>query len=137
MICIAITAKEESTRPARTFMSLSLPVILLDSLNCSRVLINNVQDAYIATNYLIDCCNKQPGICVPPTGYKIPDNVAIIGCDNILEGQITEPSLTTIDIPREFMGQTAARQLIYQITNPAACPVKIEVSTKRTKKFTV
>lgn len=212
---IILLGTEISFNAAKMFMSLSIPVVLLDShfdsLNCSSVLINNVQGAYIATNYLIDRCNKQPGhLCssyqienfrqrkagfikavrehgmsasksvtheLSPSiegafsdmlehinqgdplaecyfadndliaigamkafklsGYKIPDDIAIIGFDNIHEGQITEPSLTTIDIPREFMGQTAARQLIFQITNPAARPVKIEVSTKLFKRFTV
>ena len=48
-------------------------------------------------------------------GYKIPDDIAIIGFDNISEGRILDPSLTTIDIPRRFMGQTAVDQLIRQM----------------------
>lgn len=70
-------------------------------------------------------------------GYKIPDDISIIGFDNIHESHIIEPSLTTIDIPREFMGQTAARQLIFQILNPVAHPIKIEVSTRLVKRFSV
>lgn len=45
-------------------------------------------------------------------GYRIPQDIAVIGFDNISEGRILEPSLTTIDIPRRFMGQTAVDQLI-------------------------
>ena len=52
-------------------------------------------------------------------GYKIPDDIAIIGFDNISEGRILDPSLTTIDIPRRFMGQTAVDQLIRQMEDPA------------------
>ena len=43
----------------------SVPVILLDSYfdsaDCSCVLINNAQGAYLATSYLIDRCGRQPG----------------------------------------------------------------------------
>lgn len=70
-------------------------------------------------------------------GYRIPEDVAIVGFDNISESRIVEPSLTTIDIPRTFMGQTAARQLIHQITTPVPHTVKIEISTKLVKRFSV
>lgn len=70
-------------------------------------------------------------------GYKIPDDIAIIGFDNISESRIIEPSLTTVDIPRQFMGRTAARQLIYQIENPIPHTVKIQVSTKLVRRFSV
>lgn len=210
---VILLGTEISLNAAKAFTALSVPVVLLDSyfetLNCSSVLINNEQGAYLATNYLIDRYNKQPGhLCssykienfetrkngflkairehgmsvsksiahdLPPSidgaladmmgyihsgdslaecyfadndliaigamkalklsGFKIPDDISIIGFDNIHESHIVEPSLTTIDIPREFMGQTAARQLIYEISNPAAHPVKIEVSTRIVKRF--
>ena len=70
-------------------------------------------------------------------GYRIPEDVAIAGFDNISESRIVEPSLTTIDIPRTFMGQTAARQLIHQITTPVPHTVKIEISTKLVRRFSV
>ncbi|MCD8105557.1 MAG: LacI family transcriptional regulator [Lachnospiraceae bacterium] len=199
----------------RDFLTLSVPVVLLDtyfeSLECSCVLINNTQGAYLATGYLIDRTQKQPGYLkssyrienfeerrtgfirtirehgmsaaksiqheLTPSkegafsdmleildrgddiarcyfadndliaigairafklrGYKIPDDVAVIGFDNISEGKIVEPSLTTIDIPRKFMGQLAARQLLTQIANPISHAVKIEVSTRIVKRFSV
>ena len=70
-------------------------------------------------------------------GYRIPEDIAIAGFDNISESRIVEPSLTTVDIPRIFMGQTAARQLIQQITTPVPHTVKIEISTKLVKRFSV
>lgn len=70
-------------------------------------------------------------------GYRIPEDIAIAGFDNISESRIVEPSLTTVDIPRIFMGQTAARQLIQQITTPVPHTVKIEISTKLIKRFSV
>lgn len=69
-------------------------------------------------------------------GYRIPEDIAIVGFDNISESRIIEPALTTIDIPRKFMGLTAARQLIWQIENPIPHTVKIEISTRLVKRFT-
>lgn len=212
---IILLGTEISLNSAKLFSSLAIPVVLLDSyfdsLNFSSVLINNVQGAYLATSYLIDRCNKQPGhLCssykienfqerkngfikaikehgmsvsksithelspsiegafsdmlecinqgdtlaecyfadndliaigamkaLKLSGYKIPNDIAVIGFDNIRESQIIEPTLTTIDIPREYMGQIAARQLICQMSNPVAHSIKIEVSTKLIKRFTV
>lgn len=70
-------------------------------------------------------------------GYQIPDDVAVIGFDNISESKIVEPALTTIDIPRRFMGSVAAKQLLSQIANPASRTVKIEVTTRLVKRFSV
>lgn len=68
-------------------------------------------------------------------GYRIPEDIAIVGFDNISESRIIDPALTTIDIPRRFMGLSAARQLIWQIDNPMPHTVKIEISTKLVKRF--
>lgn len=70
-------------------------------------------------------------------GFGIPNDIAIIGFDNISEGRIIDPSLTTIDIPRKFMGSTAAGQLIRQIETPIPHTVKIEISTSLIKRFSV
>lgn len=73
-------------------------------------------------------------------GYKIPEDISIVGFDNISESSIVEPALTTVDIPRKFMGQTAALQLIREIQFPIPHTVKTEISTsivqrKSTKKY--
>lgn len=212
---IILLGTEVTAEICRIFLQLSVPVVLLDSYfssaDCSSILINNVQGAYIATNYLIDRCQKQPGhLCssyqianfseraagfamavrehgmsigksiaheLSPSiegaftdmleiidrgdnlaecyfadndliaigaakalklrGYKIPDDIALIGFDNISEGRVLDPALTTIDIPRRFMGQTAVSQLIKQLAYPVPYRVKIEISTTLVKRFTV
>ncbi len=68
-------------------------------------------------------------------GYKVPEDVAIIGFDNISECRVVEPSLTTMDVPRLFIGQTAAKQLIEQITTKVNHYSKIEINTRLIKRF--
>ncbi len=68
-------------------------------------------------------------------GYKVPEDVAIIGFDNISECRVVEPSLTTMDVPRLFIGQTAAKQLLEQITTKVHHSCKTEVSTKLIKRL--
>ncbi len=197
------------------FLSVGVPMILLDSyfnsVNCSSVLINNRQGAYVATDYIIRRTGKQPGHLVSSytinnfkerkegfnaalkehgmsvgmsithelspsiegafsdmlgviesgtqlaecyfadndfiaigamkafklRGYNIPDDVAIIGFDDISEAKIIEPALSSIHIPRLFMGKTAVQQLIKQIETPVPHTVKTEISTKLVKRFSV
>ncbi len=212
---IILLATEITPSVCNQFRKLSVPIILLDSyfdsVDCSSVIINNAQGAYLATNYLIDRTGKQPGHLsssykiknfterkrgvhqairehgmsvgksvlheLSPSidgafsdmleiidsgddlaecyfadndliaigaikalklrGYKVPQDVAIIGFDNISEGRVIDPSLTTVDIPRKFMGQTATSQLIKQLLMPVPHTVKIEVSTTVVKRFSV
>lgn len=70
-------------------------------------------------------------------GYRIPEDIAIVGFDNISESRIVEPSLTTITIPRHYMGQLAAKQLIEEINVPVPHTCKIEVAVSLVKRFSV
>ncbi len=70
-------------------------------------------------------------------GYRIPEDIAIIGFDNISEGRIIEPSLTSINIPRLYMAQLAVRKLIDSINVPTPHKSKIEVETSLVKRFSV
>lgn len=199
----------------KQFLSTGIPVVLMDnnidSLYCNKILINNRQGVYLATDFLIQKRHAQPGYIqstlrlnnfnerklgfnnairengmsiansiiheVSPTiegaftdmleiidsgeplancylaendiialgvikalnlrKIPVPEQVAIIGFDNIEMCKISEPSLTSIEVPRKFMGQTAARQLIYQIEENVFHAVQIEVLTKLRKRFSV
>lgn len=212
---IILLGTETTASICTEFLQLQIPLVLLDSyfdsVNCSSVTINNTQGAYIATNYLIDRCGKQPGhLCssykienfmerktgfqkairehgmsvgksitheLSPSiegafsdmleiidegaplaecyfadndliaigsikafrlrGYKVPEDIAIIGFDNISEGRIIDPALTTMDIPRKYMGQTAANHLMKQLSAPTPHCIKMEVNTSIVKRFSV
>ncbi len=57
--------------------------------------------------------------------YKIPEDVSVIGYDNISLGTIIEPSLTTIAQPTLKIGQEAARILIDRINGDFTTPYQI------------
>lgn len=210
---IILVGTEIRQEICQQFLSLGYPMILLDSyfdsLDCTSVLINNSQGAYIATNYLIGITRLQPGYLqssysipnfikrqegyfkaikengmspsrsvihkLSPSieaamadmleiidrkdplakcyfadndiiaigamkalmlrGYKIPENISIIGFDNISESKIIEPSLTTMDVPRQYIGITAAKLLIEQIDSRIMHTSKVEISTRLIKRF--
>lgn len=211
-IGIILIGTEMRQDVCKQFLSLEYPIVLLDtyfdSLECTSVLINNVQGAYLATDYLISLRHDQPGYLqstysipnfnerfhgymkaikesgmspsrsiihkLSPSienamvdmlevidrkdnlatsyfadndiiaigaikalklrGYKIPEDISIIGFDNISESRIIEPSLTTMDVPRLYIGQTAAKILIEQIQSKKIYASKIEVSAKMVKR---
>jgi Transcriptional regulators len=189
------------------FNEISIPIVVLDTyfetIAKDYVLINNVQGAFLATNYMINMRNQQPGYlrsaysisnfeeradgfykavrnnkmssssCVvhklTPTmegaysdmkkllsegakiancyfadndliaagaihafkdyGYRIPEDIAIIGFDNTSLCEIIEPTLTTINVPKETMGSLAVNRLVSLIGDRDTSPVKIEITT--------
>ncbi len=68
-------------------------------------------------------------------GLRIPEDIAIIGFDNISEARVVEPSLTTIDIPRQYMAQVAFQRIVELAENPVPFFSKIQISTKLVKRF--
>lgn len=50
-------------------------------------------------------------------GIKIPDQVSIIGLDNIILSEIVSPALTTIELERYLIGKAAMRLLLNRIKN--------------------
>lgn len=45
-------------------------------------------------------------------GYRIPEDIAVIGFDNTSMCEMLDPPLTTINVPRQFMGRVAVEHLI-------------------------
>lgn len=60
-------------------------------------------------------------------GIRIPEDVRVIGFDNTFISSFTEPSLTTIHVPKHQMGTRAAECLLQRIANPAQPPSCVQV----------
>ncbi len=63
-------------------------------------------------------------------GKKIPDDISIIGFDDIPQAAQVHPPLTTIRQPLEEMGRRAVRMLLEIIQNPDQAAAKIELPTE-------
>ena len=70
-------------------------------------------------------------------GYRIPEDIAIVGFDNIPMSTIIEPALTTIHVPKQYMGKIAVQRLITLLTEKGTQPVKIEISTQLVERKSV
>jgi DNA-binding LacI/PurR family transcriptional regulator len=60
---------------------------------------------------------------------RVPDDIAVTGVDNILESAFTAPSLTTVHVHKQLMGELAAERVIKRIENPQEIPLLIETPT--------
>lgn len=190
------------------FLKLKIPMVILDTyfedLDCDSVLINNVQGAYRATNYLIEKGMKTVGYLRssypignfaeradgyykslrhheistshpyvhmltpsmegayvdmltilqnnPPIaeayfadndliaagamrafkekGFQIPEDISIIGFDDMPICEFLDPPLTTMEVPKKKLGEIAVNQLFEKIHNNSKDIIKIELSVK-------
>ena len=204
---IILLATEMQLSDLKPFLDLGIPILILDSyfesVKCNCVLINNIQGAFMATNYLVSKCKSQPGYlrsaykignfdertdgfykairangmsaskslvhwlapsengayadmmqvinsgeelarcyfadndhiaigainALKDSGYRIPEDVSIIGFDDLPQCNSMSPKLSTIQVPKNYMGKLAARQLITQIEEKNYFTTKIEVNT--------
>ncbi|MCX7845862.1 MAG: LacI family transcriptional regulator [Dictyoglomaceae bacterium] len=68
--------------------------------------------------------------CAKNMGIKVPEELSVIGIDDIEISSQFDPPLTTIRIFKEEMGLITAKRLIDRIKNPNQPPIKIIVSTE-------
>ncbi|MBL1125057.1 LacI family transcriptional regulator [Streptococcus suis] len=50
---------------------------------------------------------------------RVPEDIAVIGFYNIIESSILSPELTTINVSKQFMAQTALNQILEVIEDPS------------------
>jgi len=212
VILLGTELREEDFAP---FAEFALPLVVLDTyfegISKDCILINNVQGAFLATNYIISKRKQQPGYlrssyaignfderadgfykairhngmatgasivhrlapsvegayadmkalivqgeplaacyfadndliaagairAFKEAGYRIPEDIGIVGFDNTAMCELLDPPMTTIHVPKQAMGQLAVEQLLRLIQKRSAAPVKIEVGTTLIKRGTI
>ncbi len=222
---ILLLGTEMDKHDLAPFISCRIPFVLLDNyfedLQVNSIIMNNVQGAYLATNYLIRKRHTQPGYLrssyrntgfeeradgfyksirkngmstsrslvhdLSPTvdgaygdmkeilaqknnyassvdaqnetatlancyfadndliaagamrafidaGYKIPEDIAIVGFDDMPLCTYVTPALTTVHVPKQYMGDMAVKRLVEIIKNSGSSPVKMEIATSLVKR---
>jgi DNA-binding LacI/PurR family transcriptional regulator len=58
-------------------------------------------------------------------GLLVPDDIAIIGVDDIEEGRYTRPSLSTVSLDTPFIAREAVSRIAARIENPTAPAVQV------------
>lgn len=70
-------------------------------------------------------------------GYKIPQDISVIGFDDIAYASISSPALTTIRVQRDIIGRQAVSQLLGLIDDPRLMPVKAHVTGSVVKRKSI
>lgn len=212
---ILLLGTEMTVNDLNLFQSLKVPYVILDSyfddINCDSVLINNVQGAYLATEYLIAKGHREIGYLrsntrisnfaeredgyykslrhnnIPtshpylvnitptteqaytdlieylngspafPTAYfadndiiaaaairafkefniKVPEQISIIGFDDMPICQFTDPTLTTMYVPKQRLGALAVDRLLNRIDETNTDNIKIELAVSLIERNSV
>jgi DNA-binding LacI/PurR family transcriptional regulator len=67
---------------------------------------------------------------VEAAGLRVPDDVAVIGFDDLVWTALHRPALTTVRISKEQIGRLAAAHLLDIIAEPDSEPVRTLVNTR-------
>ena len=63
-------------------------------------------------------------------GLRIPEDISIVGFDDLSYSSISAPPLTTIRVPKQEIGRAAVRRLRDKLASPESAPLKIQVCTE-------
>mgnify|MGYP001176715253 CR=1 FL=1 len=98
---------------------------------------------YMAANHFLSLPNPPTAIfaandlsafgvmdAVLNSGRRIPEDISVIGFDDILEAGHVHPGLTTVRQPLEEMGRVAAQLLLKRLDNPDLPGERVEMATE-------
>ena len=52
------------------------------------------------------------------SGYRVPEDISVMGVDNSIVSKAVVPNLTTMEMPLKKMGELASEELLSKISNP-------------------
>ncbi len=70
-------------------------------------------------------------------GYRIPEDIAIVGFDNMSIAGYMDPPLTTVNVPKKYMAEMAVMRLVSLFGADHFVPVRMEVTTNLVKRRSV
>lgn len=70
-------------------------------------------------------------------GYRIPEDISVIGFDDLPFCEISSPRLTTIRVSKQEMGEVAVRRMHEMIQEPEGVKLKISVCTSFVERESV
>lgn len=96
--------------------------------------IHDLPTAFIADNDIIAIGAIQ---ALEEYGIKVPDDISIIGFDDMPFSRVSSPKLTTIKVYKKYFGKVAVKRLIDKISNNDTLNIKMEIETKLIERNSV
>lgn len=94
----------------------------------------DLADCYFADNDLIAL---GAAAALKEAGYRIPEDVALVGFDDLPACACTDPPLTTVRVPARAMGETAVRRLAEILEGREQVSMKTEIRTELVRRKSV
>jgi LacI family transcriptional regulator len=63
-------------------------------------------------------------------GYIVPDDVSVVGFDNVEASEQTSPRLTTLNVPKEEMGAIAVNRLVELMQSTEKVTIKLSIGVQ-------
>ena len=95
---------------------------------------NHMPTAFFADNDTIALGAMK---AIGEAGWKIPADVSMISVDDIVYAGMGNPPLTTMRVPRQFMGYCAVSRLVERMNKPKTVAVHVEVDAEFVKRESV
>jgi LacI family transcriptional regulator len=94
---------------------------------CAKLLKGYAPTAILAANDLTAI-----GVlhCAYDGGLRVPEDLSVVGFDDILIAQFTQPALTTVAVPRTEIGKMAFQALWAMISDPSAAGIEYRIGTQ-------
>lgn len=70
-------------------------------------------------------------------GYRVPEDVSVLGYDDIPIAPFLSPPLTTVRIEREELGALAVRRLLDRAATPTLTPIRVELAVRLVERRSV
>jgi DNA-binding LacI/PurR family transcriptional regulator len=67
--------------------------------------------------------------CSWDRGLRVPEDLSVVGFDDITFAEYTQPSLTTVHVPRSRIGALAFESLLTMLSDPEHAGAQIAVTT--------
>lgn len=78
-------------------------------------------------------CNDKTAIgaihALQAAGIRVPDDVSVVGFDDIDMAQIVRPQLTTIHVYRELLGEMGVQMIVDRLQNPSRPAMALTIET--------
>ncbi len=86
----------------------------------------------LPTAFVSDNDNIALGACkaLQDSGYRIPEDISVIGFDDMPFCEIASPPLTTVRVFKQAMGEEAVRRLVQVIRSGSKTKVKSQICTE-------
>ena len=87
---------------------------------------NHKVDAIFGRNDRLACIAMQQA---KELGYRVPEEIAVVGFDNSTLSQYASPTITTVEIPREAMAKTAV-EMLQKMIGEGEVPQPVQLHTR-------